>query len=628
MENLKTILSKAVVDIFKQKFDTEIAAENLTFSDTSKNFEGDITLVVFPLLRYSKLKPEATGETIGNELVQLDIVESFNVVKGFLNLIISDTYWSTYFKGIFANDDFGKGVQKEKKVLIEYSSPNTNKPLHLGHVRNNVLGSAVAGILKAAGYQVHTCNLVNDRGIHICKSMLAWEKAGAKDTPDNTGLKGDKLVGSYYVEFEKSLQAQAQPLMEKVLAKDFSDINKDEKQKIQDAVSRYYDADESKKADLKDAVKTLIRNATPIMHEAREMLQKWETGDREVLALWNKMNGWVYDGFDVTYKALGVSFDKTYYESNTYLLGKNIVEEGLTKGILFKKEDGSVWIDLTDEGLDQKLLLRADGTSVYMTQDLGTADLRYQDFKMDQSVYVVGNEQEYHFQVLKLILKKLGRTYADGIYHFSYGMVDLPSGKMKSREGTVVDADDLIDEMIATAKKNTIELGKMDEFTSEEAGNLYRIIGLGALKFYLLRVDPVKRILFNPQESIDLQGYTGPFVQYSYARIQSIMRRFYKDYQELQVQNLQDLKPIEKELIIKMSQYPDTVEFAASELNPAKLVDYIYELAKLYNKFYSELSIFNDGDDNTHKRCTLSLMTGRILKSGFNIVGMDVPDRM
>ena len=628
MENLKAILTSAVIEIFKQKFNVEITPDNLTFSETSKNFEGDITLVVFPLLRYSKLKPEDTGTAIGDELVKTEIVENFNVVKGFLNLVISDQYWTDYFNTIVANDNFGRGTKKTKKVLIEYSSPNTNKPLHLGHVRNNVLGSAVAGVLKAAGYEVNTCNLVNDRGIHICKSMLAWQKAGAKDTPENTGLKGDKLVGNFYVEFEKMLQAQSQPLMDEVLDGSFNNISENETDKIKEAVLRYQDADESKKSDLKDALGTLVRNATPIMHEAREMLQKWEAGDNEVLALWKKMNGWVYDGFDVTYQSLGVSFDKIYYESDTYLLGKNIVEEGLQKGILFKKEDSSVWIDLSDEGLDQKLLLRADGTSVYMTQDLGTADLRYQDFKMNQCIYVVGNEQEYHFKVLQLILKKLGREYADGIYHFSYGMVDLPSGKMKSREGTVVDADDLVDEMIATAKKNTLELGKTDEFSESEAEELYKTIGLGALKFYLLRVDPVKRILFNPQESIDLQGYTGPFVQYSYARIQSIMRRFYKEYDNLNNSLSNTLEPIEKELIIKMSQYPETVEFAASELNPAKLVDYIYELAKLYNKFYSELSIFNDGEANANKRCTLSMMTGRILKDGFNIVGIDVPERM
>ncbi|HUH75552.1 MAG TPA: arginine--tRNA ligase [Chitinophagales bacterium] len=628
MENLKELLANTVIEIFHNNFQTTVSSNQLTFNETPKNFTGDLTLVVFPLLKYTKLNPEASANAIGTELEKLDFVESYNVVKGFLNLVISEDYWKKYFSNAFENKDFGRPAPKTNKVLIEYSSPNTNKPLHLGHVRNNVLGFAVAGVLKAAGYQVNTCNLVNDRGIHICKSMLAWQKAGGKDTPENTGLKGDKLVGHYYVEFEKLLQAQTAPLMQAALDKDWSQFTNTNTAPIQTTVERYYEAPENKKEELLDAVKTLVRNATPIMQEARQMLQDWEASEESVISLWKKMNGWVYDGFAVTYKTLGVQFDKTYYESDTYLLGKDIVKEGLEKEVFFKKEDGSVWVDLTDEGLDQKLLLRSDGTSVYITQDLGTADLRYNDFKMDRTIYVVGNEQEYHFQVLQKILKKLEKPYADGVYHFSYGMVDLPSGKMKSREGTVVDADDLISDMIATAKESTEALGKTDDFSKEEALSLFETMGLGALKFFLLRVDPKKRILFNPEESIDLHGYTGPFVQYTYARTQSILRRYSKEFSTLETPTIEQLEPIEKELILKMSQYSSSLELAALELNPAKLIDYVYELAKLYNRFYSEVSIFNDGDAITQKRVALSVMTGRIIKDGFNIVGINVPDRM
>lgn len=628
MENLKELLAKAVIEIFQTSFNTAITSEQLTFNDTPKNFIGDLTLVIFPLLKYTKLNPEASGQAIGKELEQLDFVESYNVVKGFLNIVVAEKYWIDFFLTSYQNCSYGRPEPKPTKVLIEYSSPNTNKPLHLGHVRNNVLGYAVSGVLKAAGFDVNTCNLVNDRGIHICKSMLAWQKAGGKDTPESTGLKGDKLVGYFYVEFEKILQEQTKPLMEAALVKNWAAFTNTNISPIEAAVDRYLQAEEAKQADLLDAVKTLVRNATPVMQEARTMLQQWEANDEAVVALWKKMNGWVYDGFAVTYDALGVSFDKTYYESNTYLLGKDIVQEGLDKGVLFKKEDGSVWIDLTEDGLDQKLLLRSDGTSVYITQDLGTADLRYDDFHMDRTIYVVGNEQEYHFKVLQLILKKLGKPYADGLYHFSYGMVDLPSGKMKSREGTVVDADDLIADMISTAKESTEALGKTDGFEAEEALELYKTLGLGALKFYLLRVDPKKRIMFNPEESIDLHGYTGPFVQYAHARIQSIIRRFNKEYAELTAPDIQHLEPIEKELILKIAQYPAIIELAAQELNPAKLVDYIYELAKSYNKFYGEVSIFNDGEAATQKRVAISALAGRIIKDGFGIVGINVPDRM
>lgn len=630
MEKIESLLAPALVESFRSLFGANITTDQLTFNDTPKNFVGDITLVVFPLLKFTKLNPEASGNAIGAWMKDhCEWVEDFNVVKGFLNLIVSQGYWSGFFNAAFSRGDFGKPTAQSEKVLVEYSSPNTNKPLHLGHVRNNVLGVAVSGLLKEAGYQLKTCNLVNDRGIHICKSMLAWKLSGKNDSPESTGMKGDKLVGHYYVEFEKQLQKESAPLIEAAIERNWDAFQNTDTSKIALLVDKLAETTDSGKQDeLKNQVKTLARNAAPIMQQAREMLQAWEAGDAEVVALWKMMNGWVYDGMAVTYDALGVHFDKIYYESNTYLLGKDIVQEGLEKGTFFQKEDGSVWVDLTEDGLDQKLLLRSDGTSVYITQDLGTADLRYGDFGFNRCIYVVGNEQEYHFKVLQLVMKKLGRPYADGLHHFSYGMVDLPSGKMKSREGTVVDADDLIADMIATAKEKTEALGKMEGFSTEEAESLYRIIGLGALKFFLLRVDPRKRILFNPEESIDLQGYTGPFVQYTYARIRSILRRFEAEYGLLQDINIGSLEPIEKELLAKLNKYGSTIEEAAADLNPARLIDYIYELAKLYNKFYAELSIFNAGADTARQRVALSALTGNVIKDGFGILGIEVPERM
>lgn len=628
MKNLKSLLSTSVIEIFKSEFGAGITSNQLTFNDTPKNFVGDLTLVVFPLLRYTKLKPEESGEKIGEALKKLSFVEDYNVVKGFLNITVTDSYWIQHFTEKYESQNFLDVTPKSSKVVIEYSSPNTNKPLHLGHVRNNVLGLALTGMMKAAGYDVVACNLVNDRGIHICKSMLAWQKAGGKDTPENRQMKGDKLVGHFYVEFDKVLKEQSEPLLKDALNHTWENFQQEDVAQIQNIVARYEESQESKKPELLGNLKTAVQNATPIMREAREMLQKWEAGDAETLELWKKMNSWVYAGFDVTYESLGVSFDKTYYESDTYLLGRDIVLQGLADGILYQKEDGSIWIDLEKEGLDQKLLLRADGTSVYMTQDIGTAELRYEDYKMDRAVYVVGNEQEYHFKVLQEVLKKLGKSYSDGIYHFSYGMVDLPSGKMKSREGTVVDADDLIADMIRTAQESTETLGKTEGFTDEEAQELYRTLGIGALKFYLLRVDPKRRILFNPEESIDLHGYTGPFVQYSHARIQSIKRRYFKEFEELKLPKMEQLEAVEKELVLKAAQFSDTIEIAAQEMNPAKLIDYIYELARTYNKFYAEVSIFNEGTETTQKRVALSDYVGQIIRLGFNILGMNVPDRM
>lgn len=630
MEKIEVLLAQATINCFKERFNADISGVSLTFNETPKDFVGDLTLVVFPLLRYTKLKPEDSADAVGKYLLENSgIVAAYNVVKGFVNLTISAEFWNQFFAAQIFNTQYGTLAPKKDKILIEYSSPNTNKPLHLGHVRNNVLGIAVSGLMKACGYETYTCNLVNDRGIHICKSMLAWQKTGNGETPQSSGMKGDKLVGKYYVAFENILKEQSEPLIKAAIDENWAPFEGKETPAIQAAVKRFLETtEEEKKEELQGQIKTLVRNVTPIMLEAQEMLRGWESGDEAVVSLWKTMNGWVYEGFDVTYKSLGVSFDKTYYESNTYLLGKEIVQEGLEKGVLYQKEDGSVWIDLTADGLDHKLLLRSDGTSVYMTQDLGTAELRYKDFGAERSIYVVGNEQDYHFKVLKLVLQKLGRSYADGLYHLSYGMVDLPSGKMKSREGTVVDADDLVEEMVSTARQQTEELGKIDDFAEGEAEQLYHTIGLGALKFYLLRVDPRKRILFDPKESIDLQGYTGPFVQYTYARIRSILRRYEQQYGNIQLPETLSWEAEELEVLKKIYQFHDVLEKGGEELNPAKVVDYAYELAKLYNKFYAEHSIFNTEEAAMHKRVALSQFAGDVIRKSFAIVGIQVPERM
>lgn len=589
--NIFQEIQAQVQQAFPALFGSEVELNKITINETPKEFTGDITLVVFPLLKLTKKNPEESAKTIGEYLVANNKnITGYNIIKGFLNLEINNSYWIDYT----IQPASAISQAKSETVLIEYSSPNTNKPLHLGHVRNNVLGYALAGIYKANGYKVIKANLVNDRGIHICKSMLAWQKFGNGETPDSSGLKGDKLVGKYYVEFDRHY-----------------------KQQIEDLTAQGKTKEEAEKQ-------------APLLLEAQEMLLKWEQGDATTIDLWKKMNGWVYEGFEVTYKNLGVDFDKFYYESDTYLLGKDIVEEGLQKGVFFKKEDGSVWIDLTADGLDQKLVLRSDGTSVYITQDIGTADLKYKDFKMDQSIYVVGNEQDYHFKVLKLILQKLGKPYANGIQHFSYGMVDLPSGKMKSREGTVVDADDLMDDMIASAKEQTEALGKIEEFTGEEKAALFRTIGLGALKFFLLRVDPKKRILFDPKESIDLQGYTGPFVQYTYARTRSILRKSPETENKKEAMDaVYDLHPTEKELIKILYKYPIVLADSCREMNPAKLTDYSYEVAKTYNKFYNDCSILAaEKKDEKNFRLLLTEQTGDIIRQCFSIVGIDVPERM
>ncbi len=588
--NIFQEIQAQVQQAFPSLFGSEVELSKITINETPKDFVGDITLVVFPLLKLTKKNPEESARTIGEFLVNHNKnITAYNIIKGFLNLEISNSYW---VDSIINGQQSTADSRPSETILIEYSSPNTNKPIHLGHMRNNVLGYALAGIFKANNYKVVKANLVNDRGIHICKSMLAWQKFGDGETPESSGMKGDKLVGKYYVEFDKHY-----------------------KEEIADLVAQGKTKEEAEKQ-------------APIMLEAQAMLLKWENGDKETVDLWTTMNNWVYAGFERTYKNLGVDFDKFYYESNTYLLGKDIVEDGLKRNVFFKKEDGSVWIDLTADGLDQKLVLRADGTSVYITQDLGTADLKYNDFKMDRSIYVVGNEQDYHFKVLKLILQKLGRPYADGIQHFSYGMVDLPSGKMKSREGTVVDADDLIDDMIEAAKEQTEALGKIDGFTEEEKTALFKTIGLGALKFFLLRVDPKKRILFDPKESIDLHGYTGPFVQYTYARSRSILRRIQEPRTKIQ-DTQYELHPTEKELIKILYKYEIVLEESCKEMNPAKLIDYSYELAKTYNKFYNECPILAaEKAEQKNFRLLLTEQTGNTIKKCFEIVGIEVPERM
>ena len=567
-----------------------ISEFDISFEQTNPKFEGDLTLVVFPFLKYSKKRPEDTAEEIGNFLTKLvHEIKSFNIVKGFLNIQFSDEYWLNELK-----DHVNLGIQIPKigdnnKIVVEYSSPNTNKPLHLGHIRNNVLGYSVCQIFSAVGFDVVKNNLVNDRGIHICKSMVAYQKWGNNETPESSGLKGDHLIGKYYVKFDKNYQKE-----------------------IQELIAKGIDKEEAKEK-------------SPLMIETRNMLQKWEQGDTNTVALWKQMNGWVYEGFDHTYKRLGVSFDKIYYESDTYLLGKEIVQEGLKSEVFFKKEDGSIWIDLTPEGLDEKIVQRSDGTSVYITQDIGTADLKYNEFKMDKFVYVVGNEQDYHFKVLQLILKRLGKSYADGLYHLSYGMVDLPEGKMKSREGTVVDADELMDEVVATAKKQTEELGKTDGMSSQELSDLYEVLGIGAIKYYLLKVDAKKRMMYDPKESIDFQGNTAPFIQYTYTRIASLL----KATEQVNFEVPAILNPIEKELIKLISNYPNVILSAANNYNPSEVANAVYEIAKSFNKFYHELSILGEQDYNTRCfRISLSNSVGLTIKHGFYLLGIQVPNRM
>ena len=594
MQNLNDILKQYILQAVQELYSVSLEAVEL--QQTKKEFVGDVTLVVFPLLRHIKGNPVQIGEQIGEYLKQkiAYLVTDFNVIKGFLNLVIADSYYLNFLTEIKDNPCFGLAAPNSKEaILVEYSSPNTNKPLHLGHIRNNLLGYSVAEILKAAGHKVYKTQIINDRGIHICKSMVAWQRFGNGETPESTGLKGDKLVGNYYVAFDKAYKSE-----------------------IQELVAEGKSKEEAEKQ-------------APIFVAAQEMLRQWEAGAPEVLNLWKQMNGWVYDGFEVTYKNLGVGFDSYYYESNTYLLGKDIVERGLQQGVFFKKEDGSVWCDLTADGLDEKLVLRADGTSVYITQDMGTATQRVKDYPdVKGMVYTVGNEQDYHFKVLFLILKKLGYDWASHLYHLSYGMVDLPSGKMKSREGTVVDADDLIAEMEQTAKEISQELGKLDGYTEAQKEALYHTIGLGALKYYILKVDPKKRILFDPKESIDFQGNTGPFVQYTYARIQSILRK-YTEIATPAVAMPDTLHEKEKVLLKSITLFPSVVQDAADSYSPAVIANYVYDLVKDFNSFYQNVSIL--GEEEASKRffrVILSRKIGEIIAESFKMLGIQVPERM
>lgn len=589
---LQETLEIKIKEAVKSIYDAELPSVEL--QPTRKDFEGDITAVVFPMLRVVKGNPVQIGESIGNYLVEnVEEIEKFNVVQGFLNIVLSDSYYLNFFNSVTDFSTYGKVPQGSEALMVEYSSPNTNKPLHLGHVRNVLLGYSVSEIEKAAGKKVYKTQIINDRGIHICKSMLAWEKFGNGETPESTNLKGDKLVGNYYVKFDQEYKKE-------IVALKAEGKTEDE-----------------------------AKAQAPLMLEAQNMLRKWEAGDKETVDLWSKMNGWVYEGFEETYKSIGVDFDFYYYESDTYLLGKDIIDEGLKKGVFFKKDDGSVWCDLTEDGLDEKLVLRSDGTAVYMTQDLGTAVQRVKDHQdVGGMIYTVGNEQDYHFKVLFLILKKLGYKWAENLFHLSYGMVDLPSGKMKSREGTVVDADDLIAQMTATAREISEELGKIDEFSDEEKEALYRTIGLGALKYYILKVDPKKRILFNPEESVDFQGNTGPFIQYTYARIQSILRKAASTSKSVDSSEV-TMHPKEKELIKIIKQYPEAIQLAAQNYSPALIANYTYDLVKEFNSFYQNVPILaTDNEVEKAFRVKLSAAVGEVIKSAFGLLGIQVPERM
>ncbi|CAA0189013.1 arginine--tRNA ligase [Tenacibaculum maritimum] len=704
--NIQNLIETKVKEGFLSLY--QVAIPSVEFQATRKEFEGDITVVVFPLLRYKKGNPVQIGEDLGNYLVAaIPEVTNYNVVKGFLNLVIDDRFYTDFFNSIHTNVNYGlqATAKNEQAMLVEYSSPNTNKPLHLGHVRNVLLGYSVSEIIKASGKKVYKTQIINDRGIHICKSMLAWQKFGHGATPESTGLKGDKLVGNYYVKFDQEYKKEYQKIFrfaekayeemlkpkdkkneyiyeyEKVLVPEsnlsinkniyfalgalaigayaykesknnkalknvstlslllsgglaLSSIKKETKLKEEyKLVKKKISEKDLKKFEKKDKrviIQELFeeyKKQSPLLLEAQEMLRKWEAGDKEVVALWEMMNGWVYTGFDVTYKNIGVDFDKLYYESNTYLLGKDIIEEGLSSGVFDKKEDGSVWCDLTRDGLDEKLVLRSDGTAVYMTQDIGTAVQRSKDMPdVNGMVYTVGNEQDYHFKVLFLILKKLGYSWAEQLYHLSYGMVDLPSGKMKSREGTVVDADDLMDEMTGTARSISQELGKLEGYSEEEKEKLYKIIGLGALKYFILKVDPKKRILFDPKASVDFQGNTGPFIQYTYARIQSILRKATFDYSKECTVALHEK---EKELIKQLTLYPETIQLAAANYSPALIANYTYELVKEFNSFYQNVSILGEEDQNKKIfRVQLAKKVADTIKSAFSLLGIQVPERM
>jgi arginyl-tRNA synthetase len=595
--NVEKYLVDSVGKVLMELYGVEPGIDQIQIQKTKREFNGDFTLVVFPLLKISKKNPEQTAQEIGENIIKsISNIESFNVVKGFLNISFCSSFWCNQLNTVISTKDFGisKPESSGKTRMVEFSSPNTNKPLHLGHIRNNLLGYSVSRILQASGNKVIKVNLVNDRGIHICKSMIAWQRFGNNETPENSGKKGDHLVGDYYVLFDKEYKKQIEELRSQGISEDEAKIK------------------------------------APIILEAQEMLRKWEAKEPEVYSLWQKMNHWVYEGFDVTYKNLGIEFDKIYYESETYLLGKSIVFEGLEKGVFHRKDDGSVWIDLTADGLDEKLLLRSDGTSVYMTQDIGTASQRFSEHKLDDHIYVVGNEQEYHFQVLKLVLSKLGYAWATHLFHLSYGMVQLPEGKMKSREGTVVDADDLVDEMVSTAREMSQELGKLDGLSEEEENEIVNTVGLGALKYFILKVDPKKNMTFNPKESIDFNGNTGPFIQYTHARIQSVLRKA-ADL-DITVPNeiaTIELKPKERELIKIVSSFPNIVALAAEQLSPAIIANFAYDLAKEYNQFYHDYSIIKEDNENVRAlRLLISREVANVIRLSMWMLGINVPERM
>lgn len=622
-------LRKATATAVLELFGKPIAAQDIALNTTKPDFEGDYTIVLFAWVKEFKQSPDAIGNALGEHLVasRPELIEGFNIVKGFLNLSIASAYWTDFLFQNYDNPAFGQAPPSGRKVVVEYSSPNTNKPLHLGHLRNNFLGWSMAAILKSCGHDVVKTSIVNDRGVHICKSMLAWKLFSNGETPESSSKKGDHLVGDYYVMFENALKAEAAPLLEKLLTGDYSECQPSDIPKAKAFIEKLEASDltPDKKGALKAELLEIARNNTNMMQQVRQMLQLWEAGDTATIDLWKRMNSWVYAGFDVTYKNIGSDFQKVFYESDTYLLGKQYVEEGLKKEIFFKKEDGSVWIDLTADGLDEKLVLRKDGTSVYMTQDLGLAKLKYEAFAMDDSIYVIGDEQNYHMKVLKLICQRLGLPNADGISHLSYGMVELPTGKMKSREGTVVDADDMVATMQNIAGQHTVALGKVKDFTDAELLILYNTIGLGALKFFLLRVDAKKRIIFNPEESIDFHGFTGPFVQYTHARIKSILRKGLPQA----INTTGELFPLEKELLIHLEQFPLTIQQAGEEQNPSVIANYVFTLAKTFNSLYAEHSIANaESSVKKELRLQLAAMTSNVIKYAMGILGINVPERM
>ncbi len=591
--NIVHSIKTDVLKVLKAHYDLELVENEITLNLTKPEFEGDYTVVLFSLLKNIKKAPEQLGTEIGQHLTNLnpDLYVDFNVIKGFLNLTTNNSYWVHFLESHFREPKFGYQPQQGLNVIVEYSSPNTNKPLHLGHLRNNFLGFSIAEILTANGKNVIKSSIVNDRGVHICKSMIAWQLFSNGETPETNGKKGDHLVGEYYVKFNDEYKKQVEELVAGGMSREVAE------------------------------------KENPITKATKQMLLDWELGKPEVISLWKKMNSWVYEGFDITYKKIGSQFDKTYYESNTYLLGKTFVEEGLKKDILFKKEDGSVWIDLTEEGLDEKLVLRSDGTSVYITQDLGLAQQKFDEFQTKESIYVIGDEQNYHMKVLKLILKKLGNSYADGIHHLSYGMVELPTGRMKSREGTVVDADDIVEEMVSIAAKHTEESGKLKDFKETELQELYEIIGLGALKFFLLRVDPKKKMVFNPEESIDFHGFTGPFIQYTHARIKSILRKESPDLNKLH--SVHDLLKMEKEMIVLLEQYPSIIKQAAEELNPSLIANYAFLVAKTFNSFYAEHSVMKaESEDKKQLRLQICKFTSNVICSSMHLLGINVPEKM